>query len=63
MFCLEYERKVGNDWVVRYDSRWLQIEAQQKTPVNAGNTVMIRQHRDGSLTVLLEEKILRWHEE
>ena len=62
VFCLEYERKVGNDWAVRYGSRWLQIEAQQKTPVSAGNTVMVRQHRDGSLTVLLEGKILRWHE-
>ena len=62
VFCLEEERKVGNDWVVRYDSRWLQIEAQQKTGVSSGNTVTIRQHRDGSLTLLLQDMILKWHE-
>ena len=62
VFCLEHERKVGNDWVVQYDNRWLQIEAQQKTRVSAGNTVTIRQHRDGSLTLLWQDMILKWHE-
>jgi len=62
VFCLEHERKVGNDWVVQYGSRWLQIEAQQQTPVSAGNTVVIREHRDRSLTLLLHSKVLKWHE-
>jgi hypothetical protein len=62
VFCLEQERKVGNDWAVQYGSRWLQIEAQQKAPVGAGNTVVVRQHRDGSLTLLLKDQILKWHD-
>ena len=63
VFCLEEERQVSQDWVVRYASRWLQIEAKgQKTPVHAGNTVIVREHRDGSLTLLLRNQKLRWHE-
>jgi hypothetical protein len=40
----------------------LQIEAQQKTVVSAGNTVVVREHRDGSLTLLLRSKVLKWRE-
>ena len=62
VFCLEHEGRVSNDWAVQYGSRWLQIEAQQKTAVSLGNTVIIRQHRDGSLTVRFQDKLLKWHE-
>ncbi len=62
VFCLEEERKVSNDWVVQYGNRWLQIEAGQKTVVGAGSTVVVREHRDGSLTLLRGSTVLRWHE-
>ena len=62
VFCLERERTVGNNWAVPYGPQWLQIEAQQKTPVNAGNIVTVREHRDGSLTLLLRDTVLNWHE-
>jgi transposase len=63
VFCLEEERKVSQDWVVQYDCRWLQIEAKgQKTSVHAGSTVTVREHRDSSLTLLLNQQKLRWHE-
>ena len=63
VFCLENERKVTNDWVVQYDNRWLQIEKEgQKTQVHAGAKVVVREHRDGTLTLLLDGKALRWHE-
>lgn len=63
VFCLEEERQVSQDWVVQYDCRWLQIEAKgQKTPVDAGSTVVVREHRDGSLTLALKGQKLRWHE-
>ena len=63
VFCLEQERKVSNDWVVQYENQWLQIEAKgQKTPVYAGSTVVVREHRDGSKTLLLNGQKLRWHE-
>lgn len=63
VFCLEEERKVSNDWVIQYGNRWLQIEREgQKVTVQAGNTVVVREQRDGSLTLWLSEKQLRWHE-
>lgn len=63
VFCLEQKRKVGNDWVVQYNNRWLQLEAEQnKTVVRAGATVVVGEHRDGSLTLVLDGKVLRWHE-
>jgi hypothetical protein len=63
VFCLEEERKVSNDWVVQYGKRWLQIDAgRQKALVGAGSTVVVREHRDGSLTLLGGGMVLRWHE-
>jgi len=63
VFCLEEERKVSNDWVVPYGKRWLQIEKYgQKVIVRARDTVVIREHRDGSLTLLKNDVKLRWHE-
>ena len=62
VFCLEEERKVSPDWVVQYGSRWLQIERTgQRARVLPGNTVTVRQHRDGSLTLLAGRVKLLWH--
>jgi len=62
VFCLEEERKVSNDWVVQYGKRWLQIEAEQKRLVGAGSTVVVREHRDGALSLVQGGAVLRWHE-
>jgi len=62
VFCLEEERKVSNDWVVQYEKRWLQIGGEQKRPVAAGSTVVVREHRNGGLTLLGSGVVLRWHE-
>lgn len=62
VFCLEEDRKVSNDWVVQYGKRWLQIEAEQKRLVRAGSAVVVREHRDGTLTLLQGGAVLRWHE-
>lgn len=62
VFCLEEERKVSNDWVIQYGKRWLQIEAKQNKPVAAGSVVVVREHRDGGLTLLQGKTALHWHE-
>ena len=64
IFCLEEGRKAGQDWVVRYHNRYLQIEKEQRRGVlvRAGSNVVVRQHRDGSLTLMLGDKLLTWHE-
>jgi transposase len=63
VFCLEAERVVSADWVVQYGQRWMQIEREgQKVGVARGATVMIREHRGGSLSMWLHRTELRWHE-
>jgi transposase len=63
VFCLEEDRIVSPDWVVQYGPRWLQIERDgQKVRVDRGATVVVRQHRDGTLSLWLKRTRLRWHE-
>jgi transposase len=63
VFCLEEERTVSPDWVVQYGTRWLQIERKdQKVRIDRGATVIVREHRDSSLSVWLNRTKVRWHE-
>jgi hypothetical protein len=63
VFCLEYERVVGNDWVVQYGSRWLQIENEEKNQtVQPKSSVTVRESEDGSIRLLQNNRLLRWRE-
>lgn len=63
VFCLEEERTVSPDWVVQYGTRWLQIEREgQKAIVRSGAKVLVREHRDGSISIWLNKTKLGWHE-
>ena len=55
VFCLEETRTVGNDWVVRYKSRFLQILPQSNLPP-AKNKVTVQEHLDGSLHLVYRGK-------
>lgn len=57
VFCLECERVVSNDGVIRYDNRLLQLEPGQ---VSAGGKVQVQERRDGSLRLLYGSHTLRW---
>ena len=46
VFQLEEHRVLSNDWVVRYDTRYLQI-ARQSSQVPARSTVHARSERRG----------------
>ena len=59
VFCLECERLVSNDGVIRYDNRLLQLEPGQ---VSAGGKVQVQERRDGGLRVLYRSQTLRWDE-
>lgn len=59
VFSLEQERTVSNDWVVRCQNRFLQIEAPQVRP---GARVTIRIRRDGRMETLYGNERLSWHE-
>ena len=48
VFCLEEERTVGNDWVVRYKSRFFQIVSQPNLPP-AKRRITVQEHLDGTI--------------
>jgi hypothetical protein len=59
VFSLEYERTVSEDWVVRYDNGFLQIETAEVRP---GAKVTIRIRRNGRMELLHDGKRLKWRE-
>lgn len=54
IFCLEAERVVSNDWVVRFENRFLQLKPKRNQGVGAGARVTVQQARDGELCVRFE---------
>jgi hypothetical protein len=62
VFCLEQERIVSNDWVVRYSGRTLQIERQGKRNPPARAKVVVQEWEDGKLEIRYQEKKLTWKE-
>ena len=62
VFCLEEERTVSNDWVVRYHNRWLQIQKQSRIYPPAKGKVTVSEWRDGSLHILYRGQAVGWEE-
>src|SRR5207244_6484875 len=42
IFRLESERTISDDWVVRYDNRWFQLEGQGRYYAPAQGKVLVR---------------------
>lgn len=61
VFCLEEQRTVGNDWVVRYKNRFFQILPQSNLPP-AKKLVTIQEHLDGSIHMVYRGKEIVFHE-
>jgi transposase len=55
VFCLEEERTVGNDWMVRYKSRFFQIVSQSNLPP-AKRRVTVQEHLDGSIHMVYRDR-------
>lgn len=62
VFCLEQERVVSRDRVVRYRNRWLQLCVRRNQAIGAGTRVTIQQWRDGSLHVVHEGRKIAFEE-
>ena len=56
VFCLEDERVVSNDGVVRFENRFLQLQPMRNQNLGAGARVKVQQARDGQLRVLYEDR-------
>ena len=62
IFRLESERTVSDDWVVRYDNRFFQLQRQRRHYAPAKGQVWVCEGRDGSLAIEYRGRPLPWRE-
>ena len=58
---LEETRVLSNDWVIRYDTRYLQV-ARQSHLAPARSTVLVREARDGTIELRYRGRLMKWVE-
>jgi hypothetical protein len=61
VFRLQDTRTVGNDWVVRYANRLLQLDRHSTRPP-ARSTVVVFEDPAGHLEIRYRERVIRWRE-
>ncbi len=62
IFRLESERTISNDWVVRYDNRFFQLQPQSHHYAPAQGKVLVCEGRDGSIAIEYRGHALPWRE-
>ena len=62
VFRLESERVIGNDWVVRYENRFLQVKRQGRQYAPAKAKVVVCEWEDGRLEVRYRGQKVAWEE-
>src|ERR1700676_3213259 len=62
VFRLESERNIGNDWVVRYDNRLFQVQAQSRKYAPAQSKVVVCEWQDGTVEIEYRGSKLPWKE-
>jgi transposase len=59
---LESERTISEDWVVRYENRFFQLQPQSRHYAPARGKVVVCEGRHGSITIEYRGRALRWQE-
>ena len=62
IFRLENERTVSEDWVVRYDNRFFQLEPGSHNYAPSQSTVLVCEGRHGNMAIEYRGRPLRWQE-
>jgi transposase len=62
MFCLEQQRTLSNDWVVRYNGRLLQIQRHGGHHAPARAKVAVQEWEDGKLEIRYRGQKIAWKE-
>ena len=62
IFRLESERVLGNDWVVRHDNHFYQVEATSRSYAPAKSKVIVCQWEDGTMEIHYRGRKLSWYE-
>jgi hypothetical protein len=60
VFRLETERTISNDWVVRYENRFFQLERKSQHYAPAQGKVTVCEWQDGSLAIEYRGQKLNW---
>ena len=61
-FRLETERVIGNDWVVRYENRFLQVSRQGNHQAPAKGKVVVCEWQKGRLEIRYRGRKVLWEE-
>jgi hypothetical protein len=62
IFRLETERTVSDDWVVRYNNRFFQLEPRSDNYAPARGKVAVCERRDGEITIEYRGHAVPWRE-
>jgi len=62
VLCLEAERVVSGDRVVRFENRFLQLKPKRNQALGTGARVTVQQAREGELQVLREDRAVAFEE-
>src|SRR6266436_1863446 len=62
IFRLETERTLGNDWVVRHDNRFYQVEGSSRNYAPAKSRVTVCEWEDGRMEIHYRGRKLSFHE-
>jgi len=62
IFRLETERVLGNDWVVRHENRFYQVEGHSRNWAPAKSRVTVCEWEDGTTEIHHRGRKLIWHE-
>ena len=62
IFRLENERAIGEDWVVRYENRYFQLEPQSRQYGPARSKVLVCEGPHGNIAIEYRGRALHWRE-
>ncbi len=62
IFRLESERVISEDWVVRYENRFFQLEPQSRHYAPAKSKLLVCEGRHGRIAIEYRGRALRWQE-
>lgn len=62
ILSIQSERRVNNDYTIRFQSRWFQLSATQDTTVYKRDTVTIEERLDGMIHIRLRDTCLAYTE-
>jgi hypothetical protein len=60
VFCLEEERVLSQDWVLRYQGQLLQVQRQHRHQAAPGAKIVVREREDGRLELRYRGNKMAW---